>query len=227
MKKIIRFFIQIGNQIKSCVRSFAWRKLLPWCALFLGVCIFAGASALAISAAVQRKAASRITSIESLRDAGEHFDIILVLGCAVRSDGTPSHMLEDRIKIGVTAYQSGISDAILMSGDRHEGYDEVGTMEREAKEQGIPADRILIDPQGFSTYESVFNLLEEHKDKRVLIVTQEYHLYRALYIAHKLGIEAYGISADLRTYRKQVQYDLREILARLKDVLWVEYNLAH
>ena len=227
MKKIIRFFIQIGNQIKSCVRSFAWRKLLPWCALFLGVCIFAGASALAISAAVQRKTASRITTIESLRDAGEHFDIILVLGCAVRSDGTPSHMLEDRIKIGVTAYQSGIADAVLMSGDRHEGYDEVGTMEREAKEQGIPADRILIDPQGFSTYESVFNLLEEHKDKRVLIVTQEYHLYRALYIAQKLGIEAYGISADLRTYRKQVQYDLREILARLKDVLWVEYNLAH
>ena len=227
MKKIIRFFIQIGNQIKSCVRSFAWRKLLPWCALFLGVCIFAGASALAISAAVQRKTASRITTIESLRDAGEHFDIILVLGCAVRSDGTPSHMLEDRIKIGVTAYQSGIADAILMSGDRHEGYDEVGTMEREAKEQGIPADRILIDPQGFSTYESVCNFLEEHKDKRVLIVTQEYHLYRALYIAQKLGIEAYGISADLRTYRKQVQYDLREILARLKDVLWVEYNLAH
>ena len=180
MKKIIRFFIQIGNQIKSCVRSFAWRKLLPWCALFLGVCIFAGASALAISAAVQRKTASRITTIESLRDAGEHFDIILVLGCAVRSDGTPSHMLEDRIKIGVTAYQSGIADAILMSGDRHEGYDEVGTMEREAKEQGIPADRILIDPRGFSTYESVFNLLEELKDKRVLIVTQEYHLYRAL-----------------------------------------------
>ena len=227
MKKIIRFFIQIGNQIKSCVRSFAWRKLLPWCALFLGVCIFAGASALAISAAVQRKTASRITTIESLRDAGEHFDIILVLGCAVRSDGTPSHMLEDRIKIGVTAYQSGIADAILMSGDRHEGYDEVGTMEREAKEQGIPADRILIDPRGFSTYESVFNLLEELKDKRVLIVTQEYHLYRALYSAQKLGIEAYGISADLRTYRKQVQYDLREILARLKDVLWVEYNLTH
>ena len=227
MKKIIRFFIQIGNQIKSCVRSFAWRKLLPWCALFLGVCIFAGVSALAISAAVQRKTESRITTIESLRDAGEHFDIILVLGCAVRSDGTPSHMLEDRIKIGVTAYQSGIADAILMSGDRHEGYDEVGTMEREAKEQGIPADRILLDPQGYSTYESVFNLLEEHKDKRVLIVTQEYHLYRALYIAQKLGIEAYGISADLRTYRKQVQYDLREILARLKDVLWVEYNLAH
>ena len=226
LKKIIHLFVQIGNQIKSCVRSFAWRKLLPWCALFLGICIFAGASALAISAAVQRKTAPRITTIESLQNAGEHFDIILVLGCAVRSDGTPSHMLEDRIKTSVSAYQNGLADAILMSGDRHEGYDEVGAMEREAKEQGVSAEQILLDPQGYSTYESVFNLLEKHKDKRILIVTQEYHLYRALYIAQKLGIEAYGISADLRTYKKQLQYDLREILARFKDVLWVEYNLA-
>lgn len=226
MKKIIHFFVQIGTRIKKRVRSFAWRKFLPWCALFLGVCIFAGASALAISDAVQRKTASRITTIESLYDAGERFDVILVLGCAVRSDGTPSAMLEDRIKTSVVAYQSGLADVIMMSGDRHEGYDEVGAMEREATEQGIPADRILLDPQGYSTYESVFNLLEEHKDKRILIVTQEYHLYRALYIAQKLGIEAYGISADLRPYRKQLLYDLREVIARLKDVLWVEYNLS-
>ena len=113
-----------------------------------------------------------------------------------------------------------------MSGDRREGYDEVGAMEREAKEQGIPANRILLDPKGYSTYESIVNLLKEYKGKRVLIITQEYHLYRAIYIAEKIGIEAYGISADLRPYRKQLLYDLREVIARLKDVLWVEYNLA-
>ena len=62
------------------------------------------------------------------------------------------------------------------------------------------------------------------KGKRVLIVTQKYHLYRALYIAEKLGIDAYGVSADLRSYRKQFKYDLREILARVKDVVWVEYK---
>ena len=58
----------------------------------------------------------------------------------------------------------------------------------------------------------------------MLIVTQKYHLYRALYIADKLGIDAYGVSADLRSYTKQLKYDLREILARVKDVVWVEYN---
>ena len=226
LKKVIRFFAKIGNQIRARLRSFAWRKFLPWCALFLGICIFFVASALAISGAVKRKTASHITTIDALCEAGEHFDVILVLGCAVRPDGTPSHMLEDRIKTSVSAYQTGLGDVILMSGDRHENYDEVGAMQREAQTMGVSTDKILLDPQGYSTYESVFNLLEEHKGKRVLIVTQEYHLYRSLYIAEKLCIEAYGISADLRPYRKQVQYDLREILARLKDVFWVEYNNA-
>ena len=225
MKKAIRFFAKICNGITNRIRSFAWRKLIPWCALFLGICIFFGISTLVISGAVKRKTASRITTTEALSDAGEHFDVILVLGCSVRTDGTPSHMLEDRIKTGVSAYQSGLADVILMSGDRHEGYDEVGTMEREAQELGVPIEKILVDPIGYSTYESIVNLLREHKDKRVLIVTQKYHLYRALYIAEKMGIEAYGISADLRSYRKQLQYDLREVLARLKDVFWVQYNL--
>lgn len=218
--------MKIGNQICMRLRSFAWRKVLPWCALFLGICVFFAASSLAISASVKHKSVSRITTSEALCEAEEHFDVILVLGCAVRPDGTPSHMLEDRIKTSVVAYQAGLADCILMSGDRREDYDEVGAMQREAQAMGVPADRILLDPKGYSTYESVFNLLEEYKGKRVLIVTQEYHLYRALYIAEKLGIEAYGISADLRPYQKQVQYDLREILARLKDVFWVEYNNA-
>ena len=98
-------------------------------------------------------------------------------------------------------------------------------MKREAQTMGVPVNNILLDPKGYSTYESLVNLLKEYKGKRVLIVTQKYHLYRALYIAEKIGIEAYGISADLRTYTKQLQYDLREILARVKDVFWVQYNL--
>ena len=88
----------------------------------------------------------------------------------------------------------------------------------------MPKEVIAIDPEGYSTYDSISNLLKQYKGKRVLIVTQKYHLYRALYIADKLGIDAYGVSADLRTYTKQLKYDLREILARVKDVVWVEYN---
>lgn len=225
MKKVIQTLGKICNIIWTRLRSFAWRKLIPWCALLLGICLFFGASVLAVSAAVRHKTAPRITTAEALREAGEHFDIILVLGCAVRADGSPSHMLEDRILTGVGLYQAGLADNILMSGDRSEGYDEVSTMEREAEALGVPTENILVDPKGYSTYESIVNLLAAHKGKRVLIVTQKYHLHRALYIAEKLGIEAYGVSADLRTYTKQFKYDVREVLARVKDVFWVQYNL--
>ena len=225
MKKVIQFFSKIGNSIWMLLRSFTWRKLIPWCALFLGVCFFFGASVFAVSAAVCHKTAHRITTAEALRESGESFDLILVLGCAVRADGSPSHMLEDRLLTGVDLHQADLSDHILMSGDRSEGYDEVSTMARVAEELGVPKEKILIDPEGYSTYESLFNLSKTHKGKRILIVTQKYHLHRALYIAEKLGIEAYGVSADLRTYTKQFKYDLREILARVKDVFWVQYNL--
>jgi len=225
LKKAIRFLVKLGNIIYTKLRYFAWRKLIPWCALFLGICIFFGVCVLAVSAAVKHKTAPRVTTAEALGEAGEHFDLILVLGCAVRADGSPSHMLEDRILTGVDLYQADLADNILMSGDRSEGYDEVSTMARVAEELGVPKEKILIDPEGYSTYESIVNLLEAHKGKRVLIVTQKYHLHRALYVAQKLGIEAYGVSADLRTYTKQLKYDLREILARVKDVFWVQYNL--
>ena len=225
MKKVIRFLSNICNIIWKCLCAFPWSKLVPWCALLLGVCIFLGVSVLAVSAAVKHKTAPRVVTADSLRAADEHFDVILVLGCAVRADGTLSHMLEDRVKTGVSLYEAGLADKVLMSGDRSEGYDEVGAMEREAVFLGVPQEVILIDPKGYSTYESIVNLLEEHKGERVLIVTQSYHLYRALYIAERLGIDACGVSADLRTYRKQLKYDLREILARVKDVFWVQYNL--
>lgn len=224
MKKVVSFFAKVGKSIRLFLCGKVCKKLIPWCALFLGICLFGGACFLAIGAAMCNKTAPRITTAEELTAAGEHFDVILVLGCAVRKDGTPSHMLEDRIKTGVSLYGAGLADTVLMSGDRHEGYDEVGTMKAEAQKLGVPVEKIAIDPTGFSTYDSIANLLISYKGKRVLIVTQTYHLYRALYIAEKLGIEAYGVGADLRTYRKQLKYDLREVLARVKDVVWVEYK---
>jgi vancomycin permeability regulator SanA len=134
-------------------------------------------------------------------------------------------MLEDRLKTAIAAYEKGLSPRLLMSGDHMSAdYDEVGTMKSEAQKLGVPAEKIELDPAGFSTYDSIANLLEQYKGKRVLIVTQKYHLYRALYIAEKLGIDAYGISANLRTYTKQFKFSLREVLARVKDVVWVEYK---
>jgi len=118
-------------------------------------------------------------------------------------------------------YQAGIGDAILMSGDsRSVYYDETGAMRKAAMASGVPEEAILTDPMGLSTYDSVARLLKVWRFQRVVIVTQEYHLYRALYIAEKLGIEAYGVAADKRPYAGQLKYDLREIFARCKDVFY-------
>ena len=148
----------------------------------------------------------------------EDVDCILVLGCLVKDDGVPSDMLADRLKRGLELYEQGAAPKILMSGDHGRAdYDEVNAMKRVAVDAGVPSSDVFMDHAGFSTYESVYRAKEVFGADKIIIVTQEYHLYRALFIAESLGVEAYGVNADLRTYRGQTARDVREILARCKD----------
>ncbi len=147
----------------------------------------------------------------------EGVDCILVLGCKVNGE-TPSDMLEDRLLCGVALYQNGAAPKLLMSGDHGTvPYDEVNAMKQFAIDKGVPSSDIFMDHAGFSTYESVYRAKEIFGVEKMLIVTQEYHLYRALYIARELGIEAYGVHSDYRVYVGQTQFTMREILARNKD----------
>jgi len=149
-------------------------------------------------------------------------DCILVLGAGVRPDGTPSDMLYDRVQTGLALYRSGTAPKLLMSGDHGQAdYDEVACMLDIALEDGVPAEDIFLDHAGFSTYESLIRAKEVFGARRVVIVTQKYHLHRALYIADALGLEAVGVSADLRSYRGQRMRDIREAAAQVKDVLAV------
>ncbi len=144
----------------------------------------------------------------------------MVLGCGLEADGSPSPMLHDRLQQGVALYQKEAAPKLLVSGDHgREEYDEVNAMKRFAEEQGIPSEDVFMDHAGFSTYESVYRARDIFQVRRMVIVTQEYHLSRALYIAKRLGIEAWGVPADPRTYSGQTARDLREILARDKDFL--------
>lgn len=145
-------------------------------------------------------------------------DLILVLGCQVKADGTPSDMLADRIQRGVELYDLKAAPKLLMSGDHaNDDYNEVGAMQQYAIAEGVPSTDILLDHSGFSTYESVSRAKEIFGAKRIIIVTQRYHLYRALNIAEALGIEAFGVAADYNTYAGQFMRDVREVLARVKD----------
>ena len=166
---------------------------------------------------VKQKAKPYILTPE---EAGEEYDCVLVLGCGVWGD-TPSHMLEDRLLEGISLCQSGASKKLLMSGDHgREGYDEVNVMKKFAVDRGIPSEDVFMDHAGFSTYESMYRAKEIFKAEKILIVTQDYHLYRAIYDARALGLEAYGVASNPRSYGGQLYRDIREILARNKDFIY-------
>ena len=162
---------------------------------------------------------ARIVSAERAAKIDD-VDCILILGCRVYSN-EPSVMLRDRVMQGVELYKLGASETLLMTGDsRDRYYDETGTMSRLAVENGVPEENIVTDPYGLSTYDSIFRAAKVYGYKKIIIVTQEYHLTRALYIAKQFGIEAYGVASDAREYEGQFNRDVREIAARSKDFLY-------
>ena len=148
-----------------------------------------------------------------------NIDCIIVLGAGIWNN-EPSPMLEDRLLEGINLYKNNVSNKIIMSGDHGRAeYDELNIMKNYAIERGVKSEDIFMDHAGFSTYESIYRAKAIFKAKRIVIVTQKYHLYRALYIAKQLDLEAYGVGADPRQYVGATYREIREILARDKDFI--------
>lgn len=167
------------------------------------------------------KSAKYVYEPEDIEGLPTDFDCILVLGAGLYANGTPKPMLGDRLTVACDAYKAGLSERLLMSGDHlYESYNEPKAMKNFAKEQGIDANVIFLDHAGASTYDSVYRAINIFGAKKILIVTQEYHLYRAVYIARALGAETYGVSSSLRSYTLQVKFSVREWAARVKDFLF-------
>ena len=184
--------------------------------LILGIAVFC------IDMYVQSDTEDAIVEADTI--TGE-YDCIFVLGCGIRTDGSPSHMLRDRLDTAYLLYELGVSDYILCSGDNSKvDYDEVGAMKDYLMELGVPEEAIYMDHAGFSTYESAYRAKAIFGIEKMVIVTQKYHLYRALYDAKDKGIEAVGVSADLAVYQGQTMRDLREIVARVKDYFFCIFD---
>lgn len=165
----------------------------------------------------------KIISEDTAKEKSD-IDCILILGAGIWGD-KPSPMLEDRLNEGIALYKKGVSSKIIMSGDHgKEEHDEVNIMKNYAIEKGVPSEDIFMDHAGFSSYDSMYRAKEIFKANKIIVVTQKYHLYRSLYIANKLGIEAYGVSSDPRKYSGQFIRDIREILARDKDFIKCIYK---
>lgn len=194
----------------------------PWCILLivastLGMLLLA--ALLSVNHAVVSSTQHRVLSEEQAA-ALTDVDYVVVLGAGVKADGTPSDMLHDRVLTATRLIAAGGDGVLLMSGDnQHESYNEVAAMVSLAVSLDVSEERIETDRLGLSTYESLSRAKELYGAKKIVIVTQRYHLYRALYIADQLGMEAYGVSADVRSYRGQTYRDVREIAARCKDFL--------
>ena len=194
-------------------------KVVKRIMICIGALMLAGIVAVVgINIFVIATTSGRILSVDEASKE-DKVDCIIVLGAAVRPDGTPSAMLRDRLEKAVELYEAGVSDRIIVSGDhREDNYDEVNTMKYFLMDAGIPSEDIFMDHGGLSTYDTMYRAVNVFGVKKAVVVTQKYHMYRALYIAKSLGIDAYGVNAKEVSYSGQAKRDIREVLARIKDV---------
>jgi vancomycin permeability regulator SanA len=148
-------------------------------------------------------------------------DAILVLGAGVHADGSPSEVLEDRLAAALALWQDGRAPRILVSGDHgRASYDEPNAMRRWLETRGVPREAIFMDHAGFDTYSSVWRARHVFGAERVIVVTQRFHLARALFVAGRVGMGATGVAADRRTYRGAAWHEAREVVSRAKA--WVD-----
>lgn len=193
------------------------RKKLLWCKVFLFIFVMgllALILILAFNINTESKSAAYIfTDISKLPEA----QTVLVLGASVYNNSVLSDMLKDRAQIALQVYKSGKAKKILVSGDnRNENYNEALAVQKYLLEQGIAKNDIFLDYAGFDTYDSLYRARDVFKAKSLIISTQKFHLPRAVFIARKLGIEAYGIAADKRQYKNIEINQGRELLATVK-----------
>ena len=182
-------------------------------------CLILAAVVLGINGYVKATAKPYLLTPEEA--AGKDADCILVLGCGVRPTGEPSLMLRDRLDMGLQLFDLGAAPKLLMSGDHGQAdYDEVNVMKTYAIDRGVVSQDVFMDHAGFSTYESMYRARDIFCAKTVVIVSQGYHLHRAVYDARALGLEAWGVAAEDINYLGQLMRNIREILARNKDFFY-------
>lgn len=152
--------------------------------------------------------------------------VALVFGAGVWPGGTLSHILADRVDTAVDLYHAGKVQKLLMSGDnRFINYNEPQHMKEYAMSRGVPEEDIVLDYAGRRTYDSCYRARAIFGLNEIIVVTQNYHIDRALFICNGLGVDAVGVVADRRSYTKGRQYWLREIPAML--LAWWDVVIAH
>ena len=190
--------------------------------IMFGIGVVTLVAVVLIDAHVARIGRAKIVVLPDVRPA----DCVIVPGAQVFANGQPSQMLKDRLDVAVAIFKTGRTNRILVSGDHGQvEYDEVDTMRNYLLAQGVPAECIFMDHAGFDTYDTMYRARDVFQIQKAIVVTQEFHLLRALYIGQQLGLDVHGVASDPRVYARADFYRLREYLARSKA--FIECEITH
>ncbi len=189
------------------------------------VATFVGAAVVAIVLTANAVVLHGGTADSKAHPMPEQADCALVLGAFVRPDGSPSDVLRDRLDEAIAVWRAGRVKTILVSGDHHTpGYDEPNAMRRYLEAQGVPPEIVFMDHAGVDTYSSVWRAKHVFGASRVVVVTQRFHLSRAVWVARSLGLDADGSAADRHVYRSIAWLQMREVGSRTKAFVDVLYG---
>jgi vancomycin permeability regulator SanA len=230
--KIKRFFIK-GLEKAKCFLQRTFDLLLKVAKIkivkrafvsLVSLPLIAGLLTFSLNLYVKQSVKDSFLSVDEASSLSD-IDCIIVLGCGINDNGEPSDMLRDRLNFAIDIYKKNGSTKLLMSGDHGRvGYNEVGVMKKYAIEKGVPSEDIFMDHAGFSTYETMYRAKAIFQAEKVVVVTQEYHLYRGVYIAEEMGMEAYGVASDVYWYQNEFYRETREAIARCKDFVWCVFK---
>ncbi len=215
--KIFAHFMKACRAIKKFLDKIRFKRILISC---FAATFTIGIIALLMNAYVVYSVDENVMSVDDAAKL-EDVDCIIVLGCGLNGGEKPSDMLRDRLNFAIDIYKKGGAPKLLMSGDHGRvNYNEVGVMKKYAMEKGVPSEDIFMDHAGFSTYETMYRAKAIFQAEKVIVVTQEYHLFRGMYNAEKLGMKSYGVASDVYWYENKLYRETREVIARCKDFLW-------
>jgi SanA protein len=213
-----RLFLQILRLLKQGFILFfllnLWQKIVAVIALFLGSGVLAATIILIGNLIVSQTTKSKIYTLETLPGS---YQTGIILGAKVYADGGLSHMTQDRSDTAIELYKQKKVSKLLVSGDHgRENYDEVNTIKNYLLKNGIPENDLFLDHAGFDTYDSLYRARDIFQVESAVIITQDFHLPRSVFLAEKLGVKAVGVRADRGNYGNIQRAVFREKLAIMK-----------
>ncbi len=196
------------------VASLFIKKMVRWIAIVIFVSLALVGS---VVADVQLRYLDRIERWEGAPPGEGAYATALILGAGFKRDGTPSDALKDRLDEGIWLFESGhVKRLFVTADDGSYRANEIMVMKNYLLSQGVEEEALIIDGRGYRTYESCKNATSRFTDEKIIVVTQRFHLGRALYLCNQLGVDAIGRPADRRSYERIKFFWARDLLASVK-----------